>query len=77
MVLRDVPAHTRQAHANCADVFQLYATARSILCDRQRPVSKVKAGAEIKEGTDNFFSMWKDELRSLKKTNVDKIDWFP
>ncbi len=40
-------------------------------------VSKVKAESEIKEGTDNFFSMWKDELRSLKKTNVDKIDWFP
>ena len=40
-------------------------------------VSKVKAEAEIESGTDNFFSMWKDELKSLKKTNVDKIDWFP
>ena len=40
-------------------------------------VSKVKGEAEIKQGTTTFFSMWQDEMRSLKKTNVDKIDWFP
>ena len=40
-------------------------------------VSKIKGESEIKLGTQTFFSMWQDEIKSLKKTNVDKIDWFP
>ena len=39
--------------------------------------SKVKGESEIKQGTQTFFSMWQDEMNSLKKTNSDKIDWFP
>ena len=39
--------------------------------------SKVKGESEIKQGTQTFFSMWQDEMKSLKKTNADKIDWFP
>lgn len=26
---------------------------------------------------DRIFSMYRDELKSLKRTNVDKIDWYP
>jgi hypothetical protein len=40
-------------------------------------VSKVKGESEIKLGTANFYSMWQDEMKSLKRTNTDKIDWFP
>ena len=39
--------------------------------------SKIKGESEIKQGTQAFFSMWQDELKSLKRTNTDKIDWFP
>ena len=39
--------------------------------------SKVKAESEIKQGTQTFFSMWQDEMKSLKKVNSEKIDWFP
>jgi len=39
--------------------------------------SKIKGESEIKFGTETFYSMWQDEMKSLKKTNVDKIDWFP
>jgi hypothetical protein len=39
--------------------------------------SKIKGESEIKQGTETFFSMWQDEMKSLKKTNADKIDWFP
>ena len=38
--------------------------------------AKVKAEANLADA-DRFFAMWQDELRSLKRTNVDKIDWFP
>jgi hypothetical protein len=27
--------------------------------------------------SDRFFGLFRDEIKSLKKTNVDKIDWFP
>lgn len=37
---------------------------------------KMKAEANIAEG-DKFFALWQDEMRSLKRTNVDKFDWFP
>jgi len=30
-----------------------------------------------KEDGDKYFGLYKDELKSLRKTNVDKIDWFP
>ena len=39
-------------------------------------VAKVKAESEI-EGATNFFSLYKDELRNLRKQNADKPDWFP
>jgi hypothetical protein len=38
--------------------------------------AKVKAEADQAEA-DRFMLLALDELRSLKKTNVDKIDWFP
>ena len=39
-------------------------------------VSKIKAESSQEEAA-NFFSLYKDEIASLKKTNVDKIDYFP
>lgn len=30
-----------------------------------------------KDEGDKYFALYKDELKTLKKTNVDKIDWFP
>jgi len=39
-------------------------------------VAKVNYETNKDEG-DKFFAMYKDEVRSLKKHNVDKIDWFP
>lgn len=39
-------------------------------------VAKINFESNKDEGSD-FFAMYKDELRSLKKHNVDKIDWFP
>ena len=38
--------------------------------------SKIKFEQNQKEAKD-FFSLYKDEVNSLKKTNADKIDWFP
>jgi hypothetical protein len=37
---------------------------------------KIKAESNLAEG-DKFFALWTDEMRSLKRTNVDKFDWFP
>lgn len=39
-------------------------------------VSKLKYEQNQKEG-DRFFSLYVDELKSLKRVNVDKIDWLP
>jgi hypothetical protein len=39
-------------------------------------VAKIKYQDSQKEG-DRFIALYKDEIRSLKKTNVDKMDWFP
>lgn len=39
-------------------------------------VAKINVENNKDEGTD-FFQLYQDEIRSLKKTNVDKIDWFP
>lgn len=38
--------------------------------------AKVKAESDQAEG-DRFMLLFQDELKSLKRTNVDKIDWFP
>lgn len=37
---------------------------------------KIKAESNQAEG-DKFFLFAMDEIKSLKKTNIDKIDWFP
>ena len=39
-------------------------------------VAKLKYENDQKEG-DRWLAMYKDEMRSLKKNNSDKIDWFP
>lgn len=39
-------------------------------------VSKLKFEQNQKEG-DQFFSLYKTEMQTLRKTNIDKIDWFP
>ena len=38
--------------------------------------AKIKGEANLAE-SDRFTLLWQDEMRSLKRTNVDKIDWFP
>ena len=38
--------------------------------------TKIKAESNQSEA-DRFYALFLDELKSLKKTNVDKIDWFP
>lgn len=39
-------------------------------------VAKIKAEQNQQE-SDRFLILYKDEIRSLKKTNMDKIDYFP
>jgi hypothetical protein len=36
--------------------------------------SKIKAESNLNDA-DRFYKMWIDEMKSLKRTNVDKIDW--
>lgn len=38
--------------------------------------AKLKAEQEI-EGASNFYQLYKDELIVLRRTNLDKVDWFP
>lgn len=38
--------------------------------------SKMKYENNQTEG-DKFYGLYQDEIRSLRRTNVDKIDWFP
>lgn len=38
--------------------------------------AKLKAEQNQKEDSD-YMAMYRDELNSLRKTNVDKIDWYP
>ena len=38
--------------------------------------AKVKAEDNQKEA-DRFFALYADEVRTLRRTNMDKIDWFP
>ena len=37
---------------------------------------KIKAQDAQREA-DTTYGMWMDEIRNLRKTNMDKIDWFP
>ena len=39
-------------------------------------VAKIKYETSQTEG-DKWFGLYKDELRTLRKTNTDKIDWIP
>jgi hypothetical protein len=39
-------------------------------------VSKIKGETE-QAGAGSFFSMWQDEMRSLRRVNMDKMDWQP
>jgi hypothetical protein len=39
--------------------------------------AKVKAEANLGAEADRFMLLWQDEMRSLKRTNIDKFDWFP
>ncbi len=39
-------------------------------------VAKIKYQDSQKEG-DKWFALYKDEVRNLRKTNIDKIDWIP
>ena len=39
-------------------------------------VSKIKGETE-QSGSGSFYQLWLDEIRSLRRTNMDKIDWFP
>ena len=39
-------------------------------------VSKIKGEGE-QAGAGSFYALWQDEVRSLRKTNIDKMDWFP
>lgn len=38
--------------------------------------SKVKHESNQQEG-DKFYLLYQDEIKSLRRTNMDKIDWFP
>ena len=37
--------------------------------------AKLKAEQNLAQDSQNFMMMYKDEIESLKKTNLDKIDW--
>jgi len=39
--------------------------------------AKIKGESEITTGTATFYSLFQDELKTLRRTNIDKIDWFP
>lgn len=40
-------------------------------------VAKIKYESSMNEDGDKFFALYKDELTSLRRTNMDKIDWMP
>ena len=39
--------------------------------------AKMKAEQNLLQDSQNFYAMYKDEITSLRRTNVDKIDWYP
>lgn len=40
-------------------------------------VAKLKYEQDQLKGGDKFMDLYRDEIRNLKRTNIDKIDWFP
>lgn len=40
-------------------------------------VAKVKYESSMNEDGDRFTNLYLDEIRSLRRTNMDKIDWIP
>jgi hypothetical protein len=39
--------------------------------------AKIKAEQGLMQDSQNFIMMYKDEITTLRRTNVDKIDWYP
>lgn len=39
--------------------------------------AKMKAEQNLLQDSQNFMMMFKDEINTLRRTNVDKIDWYP
>ena len=39
--------------------------------------AKIKAEANLNAEADRFMLLWQDEMRSLKRVNCDKFDWYP
>lgn len=39
--------------------------------------AKMKAEQNLLQDSQNFMTMYKDELVTLRRTNTDKIDWYP
>jgi hypothetical protein len=39
--------------------------------------SKIKYESSINEDGDRFFALYQDEVKTLRRTNMDKIDWIP
>ena len=40
-------------------------------------VAKIKYESSINEDGDRFIALYQDEIRTLRRTNMDKIDWLP
>jgi len=40
-------------------------------------VAKIKYESSLLSDGDKFFALYKDEINSLKTTNIDKLDYFP
>lgn len=39
--------------------------------------AKIKYESSINDDGDKFFGLYQDEVKSLRRTNMDKIDWLP
>src|SRR3990167_9557307 len=40
-------------------------------------VAKIKYESSLNDDGDKFFGLYTDEVKSLRRTNMDKIDWLP
>ena len=40
-------------------------------------VAKVKYETSMNDDGDKFFGLYQDELKTLRRTNMDKVDWLP
>ena len=40
-------------------------------------VAKVKYESSMNDDGDKFFGLYQDELKTLRRTNMDKVDWLP